>query len=54
MNKQSQQNQPSVSAGGQMERTGARELRNRYKLIYSGSRSRQNGVGVILDPELKW
>ena len=30
-----------------------REIRNGYKLFYNGSDKRRNGVGVIIDPELK-
>src|SRR6218665_2704841 len=31
----------------------AREIGDGYKLIYNGGKQRRNGVGVILDPELK-
>jgi hypothetical protein len=31
----------------------AREIGDGYKVLYSGGKSKKNGVGVILDPELK-
>jgi len=31
----------------------AREIGDSYKVLYSGGKSKKNGVGVILDPELK-